>query len=460
MEKIMIKLDNRIRIRKESLSFDMITFLEKRLIFKNPLYYTNERYGRPNYGIEPILRCIWEDKDNGDLVITKGFLAELIRVFHKARIKFELKDFTQSLQEVDFNFHGAYYGYQYEAWYEVPKHRFGILVGPLGCGKKIIALSLIARRRIPALVIVATKRQMYIWKEIAIRFLDLKDEDIGLVGDRYREFGKKFTVAITLTLYKVLDQLKHQIGFLIIDQCDKASIKVFFKASMINCPYVLGLANASKRSDRLTRLMYSYLGPRICEIWPEDGWMSFQGLGKTRPVLKIKSTSFTYNYRGDWHEMITALCQDEERNRLITADILEETADPSTKALVISERINHLEMLLQQIKRGYSDGAIITGYTREKEREYITARFDRGKLQIILITFKTISTIKIKKIDRLFIASPVKYDDHIVQIIGKMLGAGQGDPQSIIYDYRDKPELLDKSLNQRLKIYRAMGAII
>ena len=117
-------------------------------------------------------------------------------------------------------------------------------------------------------------------------------------------------------------------------------------------------------------------------------------------------------------------------------------------------------MLLQQIKRGYSDGAIIVGDTREKEREHIAARFDRGKLQIILITFKTISTIEVKKINRLFVASPVKYDDHIVQIIGKMLGAGQGDPQPVIYDYRDKSELLNKSLNRRLKIYKAMGASI
>jgi len=460
MEKIIIKLDNRIRIQKKDLPPEVIALLEKRLIFKNPIYYTNEQYGRPNYGIEPTLRCIWEDKDTSDLVITRGFFAELIRIFHKARLEFELKDFTQSLQEVDFNFNGAYYGYQYEAWYEVPKHRFGILVGPLGCGKKIITLSLIARRRIPTLVIVATKRQMYIWKETAIRFLDLNDKDIGLVGDGYREFGKKFTVAITLTLYKIIEQLKPQIGFLIIDQCDKASLKVFFKASMFNCPYVLGLANASKRSDRLTRLMCAYIGPRVCEIWPEDGWTSFQGLGKARPALKIKPTSFTYNYKDDWHEMITTLCQDEERNRLITADILQETANPSIKALVISERINHLEMLLQQIKRGYSDGAIITGYTSNKEREYITSRFDRGKLQIILITFKTISTIELKKINRLFIASPVKYDDHIVQIIGKMLGTGQGDPQSAIYDYREKPEVLTRSLNRRLKIYRAVGASI
>ena len=129
MEKIIIKLDNRIRIRKKGLPPEVAVLLEKRLIFKNPLYYTNERYGRPNYGIEPILRCIWEDKDNGDLVITRGFLAELIRILHKARLEFELKDFTQSLQEVDFNFHGAPYGYQFEAWYEVPNIALGYSLG-------------------------------------------------------------------------------------------------------------------------------------------------------------------------------------------------------------------------------------------------------------------------------------------------------------------------------------------
>jgi len=456
--KVSIRLDNRIRIQKECLPSRVIALLEKRLIFKNPLFYANEKYGRPNFGIEPTLRCIWEDKESGDLVITRGFGMELIRIFHKNRVEFEIEDLTQSPDEVSFTFQGAPYGYQVEAWQELNKHRFGVLVGPLGSGKKVLALNLVARRKVPALVIVKTKRELYQWKEIAMRFLGLEAPDVGLIGDGYRELGKRFTIGITLTFYKLIDELKAQTGFLILDQCDKANLKVLFKASLFDCPYQLGLARASKRSDGLTRLMYAYLGPKISEIWPENGWTSFKGLA-VRPILRIKSTSFTYDYQDDWSEMINALCQDQGRNKLILADILQETADPTAKALVISERVSHLEDLLQQIKGRYSDGVIITGDTSNKERAELTRRFDLGKFQIILVTFKSIPAIEVRKVNRLFVVSPVKFDAHIIQIIGKMLGTGQQEKQPEIFEYRDEIKLLQASAKRRLKIYKSMGVV-
>ena len=204
MEEINIRLDHRIRISKASLPEDIIGLLEKRLIFKNPLYETNKRYGRPNYNIRPKLECVWHQDDSGDLVMARGFLNELIRIFHANRLPFEVIDNTLKLPDVDFKFRGSPYGYQYKAWHELPKYRFGVLVGPLGCGKKVLALSAVARRKVPALAIVTTKRQFYLWKDAAARFLGLEDHDMGLVGDGHRRLGKRFTIAITLSLYKLM----------------------------------------------------------------------------------------------------------------------------------------------------------------------------------------------------------------------------------------------------------------
>ena len=362
-------------------------------------------------------------------------------------------DFDSSVGVESLGLKWPYHG---EALERITEHRFGILVGPFGCGKKMLACKLVARRKVPALVIVMTKREMYTWKDAASRFLGLKGRDIGLIGDGRRELGRKFTISITLSLYKVIDQIEPQIGFVIVDSCDRANLKIYFKASLFNCPYMLGLAGSPKRSGGLTRLMKSYLGPRLYQICPEEE------MHRARPVLKISATGFEYDYEDDFSEMITALCQDQGRNHLIVQDILQATVEPGARALVISERVGHLTELKERIKEAYSEAEIVTGDITEKRREEITERFDQGKLQIILVTLKSIHTLEVKQADHLFVASPLKYGDHLAQVVGKLLGNSQkeqGEQRPVICDYRDEPGILKASLKQRLKIYRSMGAL-
>jgi hypothetical protein len=462
MEKLKIRLDNFIRFARDGLPLEGINLLEKRLIYKNPLYYRNEQYGRPNINVQPTLKCMWEDEENKDIVIVRGFLSEFIRILHANRIEFELTDLTRKFEPVGFDSSvgqeslGMEWPYQGEALEKMTKHRFGILVGPFGCGKKMLACKLAARRNVPVLVIVMTKREMYAWKEMASRFLGLGSQDLGLIGDGKRELGRKLSVAITLSLYKVLDQVEPQTGFVIVDPCDRANLKIYFKAALFNCPYMLGLAISPKRQGGLTRLMNAYLGPRVYQIYPEEE------AHRVRPILKVVSTGWEYDYEDDFPEMITALCQDQGRNDLMVRDILQATAEPGARALVVSERVGHLEELKERIKESYGEAEIITGSSSDKGREEITGRFDEGKLQIILVTLKSIHTLEVKYADHLFVSSPLKYGNHISQIVGKLLSAGQkgeGEPRSVIHDYGDEPGILKASLKQRLKIYRSMGAL-
>lgn len=457
MEKVNIKLDRVIRIERPSLPDSVVNTLKERLIFENPLYLRNAKYGRPTRNIKPYLFCIWHDKERDDLIISRGFLSGLVRILNGSRVGFELSDLTRKVQDVDFDFRGSLYGYQEEALKEVAKKRFGVLVGPVGCGKKVLSLKLVALRKVLALVIVRTKRQMYQWKEIAGRFLGLDDLDVGLIGDQHRNLGRKITIAISLSLYKVMDQVKPQTGFVIVDQCDMANLKIFFKGVMpLDCPYMLGLAAVPKRSDGLTALMRAYLGPVVYRIRLAK---DFVGLGQGRPILKIRRTNFNFEYMENWSEMITALCQDQARNALIVADVLQETANPGAKAVVISERVSHLESLLEDTRGSYGDGEIITGDTLDGKRSEIFGRFDRGKLNMILTTHKSLSNLEVKRANRLFVASPLKYGDHLAQIVGKLLGTGQGEQRAKIFDYRDEPELLEVSLKKRLKVYRSMGVV-
>lgn len=454
-EKAIIHVDRVIRLQKTGLPEGVLAALKEQLVFENPLFHKNTRYGRPNHGIDRFLFCIWEDQSNDDLIIARGFFSELARILRGNRVSFEVEDHTTDVPGMDLVFEGgSLYTYQSDALEALRKRRFGILVGPQGCGKKVISLKLIAERKARTLVVTRTRRRLYAWKEAALRFLGDHDHIVGLVGDGHRDVTKPFIVGISLSLYKCLDEFKDRIDFLIIDDCSGANLKIFFKIIMqLKCWYMLGLSRVSKRPDGLTRLMEAYIGPRIHQI---DGSL-FTPLQR-RPSLRVSDTEFDYAYQDDYPEMITALTQDQDRNEMIVKDVLEATAAAGTMALVVSERIDHLRELSKMIRAALVEPEIIIGETPDKKREEILGRFHRNRFPVLLATLKTVPGLDVKGVDFLFVACPFKFFDHITQIVGKLLGTGKEERREVIFEYHDRPEVLQVSLKRRLKIYRMMGA--
>ena len=153
--------------------FDNIT----RNMIRDITWFSARHLDKSN--IKKFLYCIWHDKEKDYLIISMGFLSELIKILHMDRQDFEVLDFTQKVPEIDFDFYGKLYGYQEAALEDLKNKQFGVLVGPVGSGKKVLALKLSAIRKVPVLTIVRTKRQLYQWKEVVSRFLSFKGDDIG-----------------------------------------------------------------------------------------------------------------------------------------------------------------------------------------------------------------------------------------------------------------------------------------
>ncbi len=94
IEKTILRVDRVIRVKKAGLPEGVVAALKECLIFDNPLFLRNDRYGRSNNGIDRFLFCIWEDQENDDLIITRGFFSELARMLRASRISFEVEDHT------------------------------------------------------------------------------------------------------------------------------------------------------------------------------------------------------------------------------------------------------------------------------------------------------------------------------------------------------------------------------
>ncbi|HQP25840.1 MAG TPA: helicase-related protein [Smithellaceae bacterium] len=453
-----ITLTSNIRFDMSALPDVFVADLKEALIIHNPAYINVLRYARGGgrFDVAQFLFCIWQD--GNDFVMPRGFARQLFNLCHKHRIVFEVEDRSSSCQETDFTFSGSLYGYQHDALVNLEKRRFGILAGPIGCGKRVTALALITKHKRPALIIVKTRRELYLWKETIKRFLGLDEKEIGQIGDGVRRIGK-ITVTIIDSLYRAWDEIKTSFGFLIIDCAETTNLNVYRKIVLsYDGYYMLGLCNQRERADGLTNLMTAYLGDVLHEIKLPG---KFAALGALRPKLIVQTTAFAYLYREDFKEMITALCRDEQRNALIITDLLHECSKSSVRVLALSDRVEHLKSIKEAIAQAHGlDAAVITGETSEKDRQTILEQFQRNK-GLLLMTFRSLSAIELPGINRLFVLTPMKNGDYISHAAGALIaGNTSNDEPGAIYDYRDiQVSVLDSSYQKRRKLYGSMGVI-
>jgi len=454
---VKIRVERELRVALEGLPEGVMDEVAQELTFKNPLWIRAKRAGTLTPEITRELTCYWEG--DGYLFTTRGFASRLIRILQAHRRKGEYDDHTKRPGMVYFEFKGGLYPYQNEVVEVVHGRRFGIICGPIGSGKKVVALHLAVDRQVPVMVIVKTKSQAYQWQEMAGRFLGLSQADIGLIGDGRQDRGRPVTIAISRALHKMIDDVAESVGFLIVDQCDRVGLNVFFKfVRYIPSAYMLGLAIRRKRDDGLTNLMHAYVGPRLAEI---DIDRVYRESTAIRPVFCGRDTGFDYNFNEDYKAMVGALAVDPERNERIVTDVLAETATKKdARTVVLVERLIHLEALQKVFKANYRDCVLISGRTKKDQLPVIFDLFNKGKTQIICVTAKSFGLLDVDRITHLFVASPLRHPENLCQAVGKLLWSKPGDDPPKIFDYRDRPTHLRGSYRGRLRVYRDMGVKI
>ena len=215
-----------------------------------------------------------------------------------------------------------------------------------------------------------------------------------------------------------------------------------------------GYWQVSKAQGRTYRYHECLPGAEAVPIYPEDVFDE-----QTRPAIRVRGTGFDYANPEDFEGMLKALCEDDQRNHMIAQDVLEACADEKTKAVVLSNRLEHLEQLHKAIEQAYGRAEIISSHTSKTHKDKALGRFERGALQVLLLSSRSISSFDSHRVNALFVASPIRFEEHLTQAVGLLFRGHNGHRRRpMIYDYRDKPLVLQASLKRRLKIYRTMGA--
>jgi hypothetical protein len=292
----------------------LLDTLVDRFQMLNPKWLENERMGRWNRGTKKVLRFYKRYGKNG-ISLPRGYSRQLILCLKKEGLTYEIDDRRRLMPEVDFSFDGQLKPFQSKAVADMKKKAFGTLNAPTGSGKTVMGLYLISQRKQPTVIVVHTKDLAFQWKERIEQFLHIPIEEIGMIGAGKKKIGDRITVALVQSLYRFSDKVAPETGHLVVDECHRTPSRTFTEAvKAFDCQYMLGLSATPWRRDKLSRLIFWYLGDVHHEV-------DKSGLEKDGHILKadvvFRPTAFEpyFDPVNDYSRMLSELTADDERNQ-------------------------------------------------------------------------------------------------------------------------------------------------
>ncbi len=450
-----MKIIIRKRLLLSDIPEDVVSHIKEQLKFINPKWLENERMGRWNNRTEKTLRFYKKIK-GGKLAIPRGYMRQLLLLCKKNEIPVTVRDKRRNLPETDFDFSADLKPFQSKAVNIMLQKEFGTLSSPTGSGKTVMGLYMIAQRKQPALVVVHTKDLAFQWINRIETFMGIPSDEVGLIGAGKKKIGEKITLALVQSLYKCADEVSNHIGHLIVDECHRTPSRTFTEAvSAFDSRYMMGLSATPWRRDKLSKLIFWHLGDVHFQVDKKD-------LEKKGHILKVdvifRNTAFKpyFDPVNEYVKMLSELTMDDERNRLIAADIEKEVKKKNGICLVLSDRKKHCETIKTILKYKFNvEAELLTGDLSTEQRKQVLERLNKGEINVLIATGQLIGEgFDFKELSVLFMATPIRFSGRVQQYLGRIMRPSKGKEKALVYDYVDvEVAPLVAAANARKRVY-------
>jgi len=301
---------------------------------------------------------------------------------------------------------------QKEAWEAFAAADHGVLNLACGKGKTVLALNKIADRGVPAIVIVNNAGLMEQWKDRASEFLQLREEDIGIVQGPKAEWDKPLVLAMIHSLAnhasRGLDlDIRTRFGTVIFDEVHHLSAAKFSLTADLFLGNRFGLTATPRREDGLEDVYYAHIGGIFHSDLVGDlsAKIFFVKLVTDTPVNESILRDRTGEFSAP--KMYHYLAMQEDRNRKILK-LVTNALSKGRKILALGHSKAHPELLNKmfldnpRMKR-YTSG-VVTGATAGEDRTRIIEESD--------VTFATFQIAKegldVAELDTLIFCTPFK----------------------------------------------------
>ncbi len=440
-----------LKISTEGLPPQLERKLHERLVFTNPDYELRHNRGDWIGNIPPQISCLRQKGRN--YLLPRGFLDQLIELCKKFQTPYRVSDRRRSFEPTSIEFHGELKSYQQDAAEAVLEKDFSTLVGGHKSGKTVIALYTIAQRRQPTLVLIPKLDLMESWLTKIENFLQIPRSEVGIFAAGSQEIGKQITIAHTGEMLRYWRKIYEQIGYLILDDCQRCPSKVLTHlVTNFDCKYMLGLSGSTQRKDRLSKLIYYYIGDVVYSINEKDA-KEGRGIIPAHVVARTTEFEFPYHSRSDYSLMLQALMRDQTRTRLIADDIEAELREQSEPLVVLSGGEDQDETLKAELSRRGIEAMLYACAPQSPKESESEDEEDAGELPsypeldlpegpvVVLMDAETLSQCFQKFSSKvLFLASPIYFRRRLAQAIRNLSQNGNlSEGRRLkIYDYVDQ----------------------
>jgi hypothetical protein len=441
-----------IKIPSEGLTPLLERKIHERLVFTNPDYELRHNRGDWIGNIPPQISCMRQKGRN--YLLPRGFLEQFLDLCKRFQQPFRIVDRRRSFEPLPIEFHGQLKSYQQDAAEAALEHDFSTIIGGHKSGKTVIALYTLAQRRQPTLILIPKLDLLDGWLTKIENFLQIPRSEVGIFSGGVHQIGEYITIAHTGEMMRYWRKIYDRVGHLIVDECQRSPSKVLTHLiPNFDSRYMLGLSNTSQRKDRLSRLVYYYVGDVVYTINEKD---AREGRGIIHAHVVARPTEFEYTYqsRGDYPLMLKALMRDRARTKLIANDIETELKQEPRPLIVLTGGEDQEEALGTELKkRGievhtYFHSPSYREVSEEGEEEdddfvqedtCAQAPLPTGP-SVVLVTAQTLTECAQRvRTPVLFLAVPVYFPKSMANAIRSLHPNGTaGESRLKIYDYVDK----------------------
>lgn len=455
-----ITVSNVITIQEPTVLMEK--WCQDNLTIPNPDYAKKARMGFWT-GNTPRTLSLYE-KHGGDLILPFGTLRAI--PMELVRNSPCMSDFKPSVA-VDYGEGINLYPYQEKAVNEVYAAQYGILRSRAGSGKTQMGIALVKKFGKRALWLTHTLDLLNQSKERAERYMS-KDL-IGVITGGKVNLGKGITFATIQTMSKLdLAQYKDYFDVIIVDECHRCagtptSMTQFYKVlNSLAARHKIGLSATVHRSDGMIIATYALLGQIVYTVPDEAVKNTVMQVGICPVGTGIELSREALNTDGtlNYTKLINYLAENTERNEVILKELVE---NKQYAGLILSDRIGHLETLMQSLPSDMQkNAAIVTGKMTSKagkaEREQAIEDMRTGKKKYLFATYSLAKEgLDVPCLERLYMVTPQKDYAVVTQSIGRIARVCEGKAEPIVYDFVDDIMYLARSYKKRCTTYRKNG---
>lgn len=324
----------------------------------------------------------------------------------------------------------------------------GILKAGTGTGKSVMALYIAAYLGIKTIIIVPLKRIVQQWKDMVLKFTDIKEEEIGIVEQNRCEYkGKKIVIAMLPSLAARKDEgypknLYKSFGLTIWDEGHVLGAETFSKVvPLFHDRYRLMLSATPRRKDGAENVFKFHIGDVVAEF--DRVMLTPKVIVVVNKALKYSGVNFVWNKKFMRSRYLNFLSKDLERNTLI-ANYIKKLIAKERNVIVMSDRIIQLKTLAKLVNIPH--GRCYENY-KELDKNLVFATYGSMGMAVDAPHFDTI-----------ILATP---RSDVEQAVGRVLREAEGKKSPVVIDILDYSCIdMKKSFKGRNKYYNKVGAKI